>query len=402
MQRIANLAMAASILVLLASCGGGKKDDLTTKKEELEKLKKDQQAINDKIAGKTAEILKLDPTYADAKAKLVAIQTIGSDTFTHYIDLQGKIDAQNVAMVAPRNQGGVVRAIHVKQGQVVRKGQLILTLDNELARQQVIAAQANITGLESQVKLLQSVYERQQNLWKNNIGTEVQVLQARTNADNAEAQLNAAKAQVRLAQETAGQANVVAEIGGTIDVVNVRVGETFSAATAGNPATGIRIVNTGDLKVLVQVPENYLGRIQVGSPLRVTLPESNNRVIMTKVTVAGQLIDPVTRSFFIEARLPNDKSLRPNQVALAQIQDYNTDDAITIPVNTLQNDEKGKFVLVAAMENNKMVARKKVVQIGEIYRDRLEVKSGLAAGDKVITDGFQGLYDGQLITTAAN
>ncbi|RYY57579.1 MAG: efflux RND transporter periplasmic adaptor subunit [Chitinophagaceae bacterium] len=402
MQRIANIAMAAAVLVLLASCGGGAKDPLAKKKEELEKLKKEQQETNDKVAKLTAEIVKEDPTYAEAKAKLVALTTVGTDTFTHFIDLQGKVDAQNVAMVSPRGMGGVVRSIHVKQGQTVRKGQLILTVDNELARQQVVAAQANIAGLESQVKLLESVYERQQNLWKNNIGTEVQVLQARTNADNAQAQLNAARAQVKLAQETAGQANVTAEISGTIDVVNVRVGESFSAASAGNPATGIRIVNTGDLKVLVQVPENYISRVQVGTNLRITLPELNNRVINSKVSVAGKLIDPATRSFFVEAKLPNDAGLRPNQVALAQIQDYAADDAITIPVNTLQNDEQGKFVMVAATENKKMVARKKPVQVGEIYRDKLEIKSGLAVGDKVISEGFQGLFDGQSITTAAN
>lgn len=402
MQRIFNIAIAASVLLLIASCGGAGKDELSKKKAELEKLKKEQQDLSDKVAKTQAEIVKLDPTFADTKAKLVAISPVGSDTFTHYIDLQGKIDAQNVAMVAPRGQGGVVRSILVKQGQKVNKGQTILTLDNDLARQQVVAAQAQLTGLESQVKLLQSVYERQQNLWKNNIGTEVQVLQARTNADNAVAQLNAARANVRLLQETAGQANVTAQISGTIDVVNVRVGESFSAATAGNPATGIRIVNTGDLKVLVQVPETYLDRVQVGTTLRVTLPESNNRVILTKVSVAGRLIDPTSRSFFVEAKLPNDPTLRPNQIALAQIQDYSAPNAITIPVNTLQNDEQGKFVLVAATEGGKLIARKKTLQVGELYGDRLEVKSGLAAGDKVITEGFQGLYDGQTITTSAN
>lgn len=401
MQRILNLALSASVLLVIASCGGGAgKDELSKKKTELEVLKKEQQQLSDKVSAKEAEILKLDPNYGDTKAKLVAISEVGTDTFTHYINLQGRVDAQNVAMVAPRGQGGVIRSIHVKQGQAVRKGQLILTLDNELARQQVATQQAQISGLESQVKLLQSVYERQQNLWKSNIGTEVQVLQAKTSADNAVAQLNAAKAGVRLAQETAGQANVTAEISGTIDVVNARVGEVFSPATAGDPAHGIRIVNTGDLKVLVQVPENYLERVQVGATLRVTLPELNNRVILTKVTVAGRLIDPTTRSFFVEAKLPNDKSLRPNQVALVQIQDYSAPTAITIPVNTLQNDEKGKFVLVAATEGGKMVARKKVIEIGEIYGDRLEVKSGLAIGDKVITEGFQGLYDGQQITTS--
>ncbi|MEI9809316.1 MAG: biotin/lipoyl-binding protein [Bacteroidota bacterium] len=133
----------------------------------------------------------------------MAIQTIGVDSFSHFIDLQGKVDADNIAMVSPRNAGGVVRAILVKEGQSVRKGQLVLRLDDALAQQQVASAQSQLGGIEAQVKLTQSVYERQQNLWKNNIGTEVQVLTAKTNAENAAAQLKAARAQVSLAQEAA-------------------------------------------------------------------------------------------------------------------------------------------------------------------------------------------------------
>lgn len=403
MQKIINITMAASLVLLLAACGNSskeKKGELGDKKAQLEKLKTEQKSLADKIAGLETEIKKLDPSADMSKAKLVAIETIGADSFSHFIDLQGKIDAQNVAMVAPRNAGGVVRSIHVKQGQAVRKGQLILQLDNSIANQQVQAAQTQIAGLQAQVKLAESVYERQQNLWKNNIGTEVQVLQAKTNAESANAQLKAAQANVKLAQESAGLANVYAEINGTIDVVNVRVGEFFSPQSAAMPATGIRIVNTGDLKVLVQVPENYLDKVNVGNTLKVTLPESDNKVITTKVSVASKLIDPTSRTFFVEGKMPQDKNVKANQIAKVQIMDYTNNTAITIPVNTLQTDEKGKYVLVAVTENGKLVARKKIVFIGELYGDKLEVKSGLTAGDKIITDGFQSLYDGQLIATA--
>lgn len=403
MQKIINITMAASLVLLLAACGNSskeKKGELGDKKAQLEKLKTEQKSLADKIAGLETEIKKLDPTADMSKAKLVAVETIGADSFSHFIDLQGKIDAQNVAMVAPRNAGGVVRSIHVRQGQSVRKGQLILQLDNSIANQQVQAAQTQIAGLQAQVKLAESVYERQQNLWKNNIGTEVQVLQAKTNAESANAQLRAAQANVKLAQESAGLANVYAEINGTIDVVNVRVGEFFSPQSAAMPATGIRIVNTGDLKVLVQVPENYLDKVNVGNTLKVTLPESDNKVITTKVSVASKLIDPTSRTFFVEGKMPQDKNVKANQIAKVQIRDYTNNTAITIPVNTLQTDEKGKYVLVAVTENGKLVARKKIVFIGELYDGKLEVKSGLTAGDKIITDGFQSLYDGQLIATA--
>lgn len=395
MQKILTIMLSASLVLLMASCGSSAKDEkgaLGDKKAELEKLKKQQKEVNDKIVKLEEEISKLDSSAA-VKAKLVALATVGTDTFTHFIDLQGKVEAQNVAYAAPRGQGGLVRAVYVKQGDVVRKGQVLLKLDDAVQRQQLAAAQQQISGLASQLEQAKSIYQRQQNLWKENIGTEVQVLNAKTSVDALQSQLNAANANVDIAREQLNFTNVTAEISGTVNTVNVRAGEVFAAG-----AQQIQIVNTGDLKVLVQVPENYLERVSVGTNLRVTLPELNNKVINTKVSVASKLIDPISRAFYIEGRL-QDKSLRPNQIAVVQIQDYKTPNAITIPVNTLQNDEKGKFVLVAATENGKLVARKKSVIIGELYGEKLEVKSGLQPGDKIISDGFQGLYDGQLITT---
>ncbi|RYF98557.1 MAG: efflux RND transporter periplasmic adaptor subunit [Chitinophagaceae bacterium] len=396
MQKILTITLSVTLALLITACGSSGKDqkgDLGDKKAELEKLKKEQQDVSSKILKLEEEIAKLDST-AGVKAKLVALSTVGADTFTHFIDLQGKVEAQNIAFAAPRGQGGVVRAVYVKQGDVVRKGQVLLKVDDAVQRQQVVAAEQQISGIASQLEQAKSIYQRQQNLWKENIGTEVQVLNAKTNVDALQSQLNAAKANVDLAREQLNFTSVTAEISGTVNTVNIRAGESFTAGSQ-----QIQIVNTGDLKVLVQVPENYLDRISVGTNLRVTLPEANNKVINTKVTVASKLIDPITRAFYIEGRLQQDKDLRPNQIAIVQIQDYKAPNAITIPVNTLQNDEKGKFVLVAASENGKLIARKKAIIVGQLYGEKLEVKSGLQAGDKIISEGFQGLYDGQLITT---
>ncbi len=394
MQKLSTIMLSASLAMLVASCGGAKdsKGDLGDKKAKLEKLKKEQKELNESITKLEDEISKVDSTVG-VKAKLVALSTIGTDTFTHFIDLQGKVEAQNVAFAAPRGQGGLVRAVYVKQGDYVRRGKTLLKLDDAVQRQQVIAAEQQTTGIAAQLEQAKSVYQRQQNLWKENIGTELQVLNAKTNVDALQSQLNAARANVQLAQEQVNFTNVAAEIDGTVNTVNVRAGEVFSAG-----AQQIQIVNTSDLKVLVQVPENYLEKVGVGTNLRVTLPELNNKVVNTKVSVASKLIDPITRAFYIEGKMQG-KDLRPNQIAVVQIQDYKAANAITIPVNTLQNDDKGKFVLVAATENGKLIARKKIVIVGELYGDKLEVKSGLQTGDKIITEGFQGLYDGQVITT---
>ena len=190
---------------------------------------------------------------------------------------------------------------------------------------------------------------------------------------------------------------ITAPNSGVADQVNVRVGELFVGSTAMGPQ--IRIVNTGSLKIVAEVPENYVGRIGKGSKVQVSLPDIN-KTFETTVNVAGQTIDPSRRTFYIEAPVPAGSNLKPNQVAAVQVQDYSRKGAVTIPVNTLQNDDKGKFVMVAVKEANKMIARKIYVEVGELYRDELEVTSGLQGGEQLITGGFQSLYDGQLITTA--
>ena len=389
MQNVLKTASVITVMVLLAACGGtsskvekGKDKIVAEKKAQLDKMKEDQKVLSDKIVALEEEIIALDPSQKKENAKLVAIAPLENGSFTHYIDLQGRIDATNIAYVAPRGQGGLVKAIYIKQGDNVKKGELLLKLDDAMAQKQ-------IDQLNSQLAYAKDILKRQQNLWDQSIGTEVQLLSAKNNVEAIEKQIATAK-------EQSSFSNVYAEMSGVAETVNVKVGEFFQ----GGPQ--IRIVNTNDLKIIAQVPENYLDRVGVGSKVLVNFPDLGNKIIATKVSVAGKLIDPNSRSFYIEAKMPVDKSLRPNQIALVKIQDYTATDVITIPVNTMQNDDKGKFVMVAVKENDKWIARKKPVEIGQLYGDKVEVKSGLKAGEQIITDGFQGLYEGQPLTTNAS
>ncbi len=385
MQKSLKLAAVITLIVSLAACGAstskpGENKVVQEKKAQLEKMKADQKALNDKVTALEAEIIKLDPSSKKENTKLVTVAKIEPENFTHYIDLQGKLDATNIAYVAPRGQGGLVKEVLVKQGDNVKKGQLLLRLDNAIAQKQ-------IDQLNTQLAYAKDLLQRQQNLWDQKIGTEVQLLNAKNNVANIEKQ-------IATANEQASFSNVYAEMNGVAETVNIKVGEMFMGGQQ------IRIVNTNDLKVTAQIPENYLESVTVGSPLVVNFPEAG-KTINTKVSVAGKLIDPLTRSFYIEAKMPFDKSLRPNQIAMIQIQDYTAKNVITIPVASLQNDDKGKFVMIAVQENGKWVARKKMITIGQSYKDKVEIKSGVQAGDQIITEGFQGLYDQQPIATSA-
>ena len=394
MQRILKASLVAALVLTLAACGSSSKeknDSLTDKKAELEKLKDQQKKLE-------AEIAKIDTAASKAeKEKLVTLATIAPESFTHYIDLQGKIESQNISYIAPRNgTGGVVKEVLVKRGDKVRKGQPLLKLDDAIARQSVVTAEQGIETIKTQLAYAKDIYQRQKNLWDQKIGTEVQLLNAQTNVQTTESQLKSAQEQLKITREQLSFTTVVSDVDGTAEIVNIRVGEVFTGVQGTTPQ--ISIVNNSNLKATVMIPENYLGKVNVGSKVKITLPDLNKTIDAT-VTVTGKSIDPVNRSFFIEAKLPQSADLRPNQIALVRIQDYNIGNSITVPVNTVQSDEKGKFVMTAVKENGKTIARKKTVVIGQFYGDKMEIKSGLQAGDVVVTDGYQSLYEGQAITT---
>jgi membrane fusion protein (multidrug efflux system) len=373
-----------SALFLLASCGTGRKEgnaQLTDMKVELEKLRSERDAISAKMTTLEADILKMDPASAAAEnAKLVQVTSVTPKDFAHYIDLQGRIATENISYVTPRGMGGQVKAIYVKQGDNVRKGQLLLKLDDAVVRQQ-------ITSMKTQLSFAQDLFNRQQNLWKEGIGTEVQLLTAKNNVEGLERQLS-------LLNEQLSMSNVYAEVTGVAEAVNIRVGETFTGA----PQTGITIVNPSSLKAVVDIPENYISKIKKGMPVLVDIPDMG-KTINTNISLVSEVINATNRSFTAECKIPGDASLKPNQIAVIKILDHEMKNSMIAPIATIQTDEKGKFVYVMTAENGKQVARKKNVVIGEVYDEIVEIKSGLSASDQLITLGFQGLYDGQLITT---
>jgi len=383
-----NLFGLVLIALLLSACGSSSKDskgELNDKKAELEKLKGDQKKINDKITKLEEDIAKLDPNASAGVAKLVAIAPVQTSAFEHFIEIQGTVEATNISYVAPPNgQGGVVKALYVRQGQSVSRGQVLARLDDAIIRQQ-------IEPLRVQLNAAEDTYKRTKNLYDQGIGTYQNVLQAKTQVETLQGNIGTLHRQAALMTVTAPQSGVA-------DIVNIRVGEILSPQQLPT-APQIRIVNTSDLKIRANIPENYMGSVKVGSPLEVVLPDENNRVVNATVTVVGRIIDPGTRTFYIEAKVPASSNLKPNQVAKVHIKDYGNPNAITIPMNTLQNDEAGKYVMLAVKEGDRFIARKRTVTVGELYNDRLEVKSGLQPGDQLITEGFQSLYDGQLITT---
>ena len=395
-----NILPALLILLLAASCDPGAKDknaQINDKKVALAKLQDKKDKTDAEITALQEELSKIDTSVAaNENRKLVATAPVQKQDFKHYIDLQGTVDAENSSYISPRGMGGQVKALYVKQGDRVRKGQLLLKMDDAIMRQQYAAVKQQQEGIKTQLSFAKNIYQRQKNLWDKGIGTEVQLITAKNNVESLEDQLRSSNEQIKISAEQLNTANVYSDVNGVADIVNVRVGEIFQGMGATGPQ--IKIVNTSSLKAMASIPENYIARVKQGTPVVITIP-GLNRSFNSTVSRLSQAIDATQLGFVAEAKLPADAGLKPNQSLVMQLLDYNATNAVVIPVNTVQNDNTSKYVFVMQKEGDRIVAKKKNINIGTVYGNLVEVKTGLNGGEQLITEGFQDLYDGQSVTT---
>jgi membrane fusion protein (multidrug efflux system) len=352
------------ILALLAACSSKPKD----KAAELAELKKQQVEINAKITELQAQV----GTKDSVKSAEVAQFEVKAEVFTNYVQIQGKIDAQDNVMAYPQSPG-VITAIFAKPGQHVSRGQVLVQLDNNVLKQNILQA-------ESQATLAKTLFQRQKNLWDQKIGTEVQYLQAQTQMQTAQKQVDALRQQADLYR-------ITSPISGTIDQMDLKLGQVAQPGV-----TGIRIVNADVLKVKADVPESYSGVVKQGNRVNVLIPDASDS-LTTTLTFAAKVIDPTSRSFAIEVKLPQRSSLRPNMTAILKIASYVNNSAIVVPVKAVQKSENGDFVFV----NNNGVAKKVNVKIGATYNGKTEILSGLTSGDKLITEGATDIEDGDKV-----
>jgi RND family efflux transporter MFP subunit len=359
-----------------------KPSNLAERKERVSDLKAEIKKINGEIATLEAEIAKEEPLTA-IKPKLVSIEELGQEGFKHYIDLQSILQSRNISYIAPRNgMGGYVKQIFIKEGQPVKKGQLILKLDDQVMRQ-------GIEAVKTQLAFAENVYAKQSALWEQKIGSEIQYLSAKNNVEALRKQLDVQEEQLKTLL-------VYADQNGIAEIVNIKVGELFSGVTMAGPQ--IQIVNNSNLYVKIDVPENYYTKVKKGTQVLVEVP-AISKSFNTTINLVSNTINPASRAFRAECSVPAGLGLKPNMVAKAKLLSHASSKAIVVPVNVVQSEEKSKYVYVLTEKNGKSIAHKKIVTLGEIYEDSIEVLSGLNAGDKLIISGYQNLYEGQLIET---
>jgi membrane fusion protein, multidrug efflux system len=364
-----------SILIVgfLASCGGDSKPG--DKKVELEKLKSQQSELEAKIIALEAEVAKTDTSAANQKPLEVTTMPLTTSIFKTYIEIQGNIDAdENVALST--EMPGTITKINVKVGDEVSRGQVLAETDTR-------AIQTQIADLQTNLDLAKQVYEKQESLWNQKIGTEIQYLSAKTAKESLEKKMSSIGEQIRMGK-------IISPINGTVDGVNIKIGQ---GVAPGLPA--INVVNFSNLKVKANVAESYAARVKTGNEVRIIFPDMNDS-ITSKVNYASRAINSLNRTFEVQVLLDNKKEYHPNMVAKLKINDYQSaKPQIVVPIKFIQKSATKSYVLI--VEAGKAV--KKDIVISHEYYGMAEISSGLNEGDQIITEGYDLVNDGDNVTT---
>lgn len=362
------IAPALLLLFLLAACNSKN----PSSKDELASLIKQRDQLNVKIEQLKTRLKGSDSTAA-GRTIPVSVAAVQPVLFKDYIEVQGKIDANKNVTVTAQAQG-VVTKILVEAGDHVSEGQVLARLDDNVIQQQ-------LAQLKTQLAYTKNLYERRENLWKENIGTKVQLLTAKNNYENV------AK-QIKIVQSQLDNYQIKSPISGVVDDVIIKIGES---ASPGIPT--FRVVNLHDLKVVGQIGESYVANVHKGDAVEVIFPDLKD-TLHTRLSYVSNVIDPVSRGFGIEIKLPHRSVYHPNMLAVIKVVSYENKNALTVPISIIQKDQDGNYIYTIA--NGK--AKKNHVTVNEIYGGYAEISEGLQAGEKIITAGYREVNNGSPVT----
>jgi RND family efflux transporter MFP subunit len=367
MKKIIILSTAA---LIFAACGD-QPQGLEAKKEELKTLKGQLTELKTQISTLESEVAKLDTTVEGGVP--VRVLELAASSFSHYIEQPGNVTSkQNVTISS--EMGGVVKAVLVEEGQWVNKGQAIVQLDTSILVNQV-------EELRQSAELAQTTFERQDNLWKKGIGSEIQFLQAKNQYQSLQKKLAAMEAQL-------DKMELSAPISGRVDEIFFNVGEL---AAPGMPA--LRVVNARQVQVEANVAERYANSLRKNDEVHIEF-KALGIERTAPISFVGQVINPKSRTFMVKIDLDNQSGeVKPNSVASLRIQDFAVDSAMVLPSEVIKRDMRGDFVFKAT--GNK--AHKTYIEVGRSYKDQSRVLSGLSFGDHVITSGHNEVADGSTI-----
>ena len=363
MKKITTLIGLATILV---ACGSSEENATVV---ELQQKKDSLTAVYDDVALQIAAIdEQLKAMDTTISLPMVTVNKVGVKPFSHYVEIQGAVETGGNAALYPE-ANGIVTSIVAKEGQKVNKGDVILRLDAGML-------QSSLKEVETNYELAKEIFEKQDRLWKDKIGSEVDYLQAKTNKE-------ALEQKQKTLREQLDMYTVRAPFSGVVDEIVPKIGE------AANPAMQVaRVISFKDTYVEADVSEDYVTTIKQGTKVKVFFP-SLNKEVDAEVNRAGNYINPNNRTFKINVSLNNvDLELQPNLLADIRVQDYYQDTAVVIPSNIIQQDRKGnEYIYLANKNGAKVVVTKAILKTGYSYNNETIVLEGLEGGEQYIDKG---------------
>jgi membrane fusion protein (multidrug efflux system) len=356
------------LLILTVSCG--QKDELTAKKDELAKLKQEAASLRSTIESLEKEIGMLDPEFGITNRKSVLISTIKPQktNFEHFVEATGSVLSKKDVNISGEVSGRIQEVLAV-EGMRIRRGQVLARIDAE-------SIQRNIEEVEKQLELAMILFEKQERLWNQQIGTEIQYLEAKNRKETLDKNLASLKTQE-------SRTVVTAPFNGTVETVLVRTGELVQ------PGTPLfHFIGESDLFIESDVSERYIGILTKGDSVDIYFPSIKEN-FRTKVSAVGGVINQNNRTFKVEVFLPNLQFAKPNMISVLRIKDYENPNAVTVPNYLILQDNKGDYVFT--VENN--VSKKRYIKRGLTYREITEVLEGLSGDELLVDKGFREVGD---------
>ncbi|WP_405411162.1 efflux RND transporter periplasmic adaptor subunit [Maribacter sp. Asnod1-A12] len=373
--------------IALFSCGGGEPSVAEIiEKQNLEAIRAKKSEITSQQKLIDVQLKSLDSAIAilgnEEKLPLVNTLTAKKEIFNHYLELQGAVSTKQNVLIYPE-MSGTLQKVYVKAGDRVSRGQILATIDDG-------GMSSQLSQLKTQAALAKTTFERQERLWNQNIGSEIQYLQAKTNYEAAENMVSQTQSQL-------GKSTVRAPFSGIIDNV---IKDQGTVVAPGPGSEVFRIVNLSDMYIEVEVPESYLGSVAKGKEALVYFSVLGDSIV-TKIRETGNFINPSNRSFEAEIPVPNkDGRIKPNLTAKVAINDYTSEEAILIPTSIISENADGEQYVFVAEETNtdgEALVKRSVITTGKTQGANIEVLSGLADGNQIIKEGARSVKDGQKV-----
>jgi len=376
------------ITILLVSCGEQKKasvQDLVSN-GTIKELRARKAEITEQLANTNVDLKSINDAISklDSVKKLPLITTITckEEVFKHYLEVQGNVKTKQNILVYPEIPG-ILEHIYIKEGQRVSKGQVLAKIADGGLMQQVAQAKAS-------ANLAKTTYERQNRLWNQKIGSEIQYLQAKTAYETQKNIFAQMKKQL-------AKSNVVAPFSGVIDDV---LKEAGAVVAPGQGSELFRIVNLENMYIEAEIPESHIVNVTKGKTVEIYFPVLE-KTIQARIRQVGNFINPANRAFKIEIGVPNSSGdIKPNLTARLKINDYTSKKAILIPQSIISENAKGQqYVYLASdKEDNKYaIAKKTIISTGKTQGDFIEVLETIASGTEIISEGARSVNDGQKV-----